>query len=290
MQTAQFMIVELVEIRKQLVYLRDDELHPADEPTYQDEYTRSINCSILIQKSDAQLTECCSQCKSHSMQEIKINNRKKKVLATPASLKAPISLTSPERILLTLRKQRAENEELHKEIVELKEELHHSALPVTKHLHDDLQNIIHELFENCDVRRNISPFMKLFLQEQIKYITESPEQVRYHPMIIKFCLGIHAKSPAAHEQLRLSKDGTGVLIMPSQRTLRDYKNYIRPTRGFNHLIAKELAEKTKNFSSLERFVVISFDEMKIQDDLVWDKHTGELLGFIDQHLRLRLSP
>ena len=82
-------------------------------------------------------------------------------------------------------------------------------------------------------------------------------------MIIKFCLGIHAKSPAAYEQLRLSKDGTGVLIMPSQRTLRDYKNYIRPTRGFNHLIAKELAEKTKNFSSLERFIIISFDEMKI---------------------------
>ena len=154
--------------------LSDNELHPADDPTYQDEYTRSINCRILIQKSDAQLTECCSQCKSHSMQEIKINNRKKKVLATPASLKAPLSLTSPERILLTLRKQRAENEELHKEIVELKEELHHSALPVTKHLHDDLQNITHELFENCDVRRNISPFMKLFLQEQIKYITESP--------------------------------------------------------------------------------------------------------------------
>ena len=142
--------------------LSDDELHPADVPSYQDEYTRSINCSILIQ-----LTERCSQCKSHSIQEIKINNRKKKVLATPASLKAPISLTSPERILLTLRRQRAENEELHKEIVELKEELHHSALPVTKHLHDDLQNIIHELFENCDARRNISPFMKLFLQEQI---------------------------------------------------------------------------------------------------------------------------
>ena len=32
---------------------------------------------------------------------------------------------------------------------------------------------------------------------------------------------------------------------------------------------------------MERFVFIIFDEMKIQEDLVWDKYSGELIGFVD---------
>ena len=100
-------------------------------------------------------------------------------------------------------------------------------------------------------------------------------------MIIKYCLALQAKSPAAYEQLRLQKDGTGVLVLPSKRTLRDYRNYIRPQRGFNGQLTKELTQQTSEFSSLERYIVLSFDEMKIQNDLVWDKHTGELIGFVD---------
>ena len=43
----------------------------------------------------------------------------------------------------------------------------------------------------------------------------------------------------------------------------------------------ELNKKTELFSESERYVTILFDEMKIQEDLVWDKHTGELIGFVD---------
>ena len=31
----------------------------------------------------------------------------------------------------------------------------------------------------------------------------------------------------------------------------------------------------------ERFVTIVIDEMKIQVDLIWDKYSGELIGFVD---------
>ena len=79
----------------------------------------------------------------------------------------------------------------------------------------------------------------------------------------------------------ISKSGYGILLLPSLRTLRDYKNYIKPTRGFNPAIIKELATKTSSFQPMERFVSIIFDEMKIQEDLVWDKYSGELIGFVD---------
>ena len=36
-----------------------------------------------------------------------------------------------------------------------------------------------------------------------------------------------------------------------------------------------------NLSKQERYVVLLMDEMKIQEDLVWNKHTGELIGYVD---------
>ena len=71
------------------------------------------------------------------------------------------------------------------------------------------------------------------------------------------------------------------MILPSLRTLRDYINYIRPKRGFNNEVVDELNKKTELFSESERYLTILFDEMKIQEDPVWDKHTGELIGFVD---------
>ena len=63
--------------------------------------------------------------------------------------------------------------------------------------------------------------------------------------------------------------------------MRDYRHYITPQRGFNDGIVSELENTTRNFSPLEKCVTLSFDEMKIQDDLVWDKNTGEFVGFLD---------
>ena len=37
----------------------------------------------------------------------------------------------------------------------------------------------------------------------------------------------------------------------------------------------------KSFSEEEKFVVLIHDEMKIQENLVWDKHTGDLIGYVD---------
>ena len=37
-----------------------------------------------------------------------------------------------------------------------------------------------------------------------------------------------------------NKTGTGVLVLPSLRTLHDYKNYIRPTRGFHPDMLKKM--------------------------------------------------
>ena len=43
----------------------------------------------------------------------------------------------------------------------------------------------------------------------------------------------------------------------------------------------ELLEEVKHFSDNENFFVILMDEMKIQENLAWDKDTGELIGYVD---------
>ena len=70
-------------------------------------------------------------------------------------------------------------------------------------------------------------------------------------------------------------------LVSSQRTLRDGRNYIRPSICFNHQIINELTTKTRDSCTPEKYVVLSFDEMKIQDDLVYDKNTGNLIGYVD---------
>ena len=81
------------------------------------------------------------------------------------------------------------------------------------------------------------------------------------------------------------------MILPSLRTWRDYKNYIRPKRGFNNEVVDELNKKPELFSESERYVTILFDEMRSQEDLVRDKHTGELIGFVDLgDMKLNYAP
>lgn len=90
----------------------------------------------------------------------------------------------------------------------------------------------------------IPPFMKFFWEEQQKYAQSSNTGVRYYSMIIRYCLSLAAKSPAAYDEMRHdSQTGIGFEILSSRRRLRDYKNYIRPERGINEDIIAELNRK-----------------------------------------------
>ena len=97
-------------------------------------------------------------------------------------------------------------------------------------------------------------------------------------MIIRYALNLAAKSPSAYEEIRYDENqGIGILILPSQRRLRDYKNYIKAERGFNKNIIALNCKTRHNHSP----IILTFDEMKIQDNLVWDKYRGDLIGYVD---------
>ena len=115
--------------------------------------------------------------------------------------------------------------------------------------------------------------MKLFWQQQQKNSPRSANGRRYHPMVIR--------SSSAYDELRGTFDGSGIIELPSRRQLRNYSNAIKPKTGFNPEIVETLANMVKAYKSFERYVSILFDEMKVQSGLVWDKNSGELIGYVD---------
>ena len=74
---------------------------------------------------------------------------------------------------------------------------------------------------------------------------------------------------------------SGALILPSERILRDNKNYFKPNAGINNENVQSLPAKVSSFTSIHRYAAVVMDEMKIQSNLVFDKVSAELIGFVD---------
>ena len=161
------------------------------------------------------------------------------------------------------------------EIQNLQHKISKSSMKIDDGLSADLIKIM----SNAD-KSEVSPFMNFFWEEQQKYINVSCKtSICYHPMIIRYCLALQANL-LLHTMKYVLMKKLGLALLYYQ-VKEDYKNYIHPKQGFNHEIINELKNKIKDFSDIERFMVILFDEMKIQENLVWSKHTGDLIGFVD---------
>ena len=216
------------------------------------------------------------ECISKSTYKI---NLKRKNVSEPASKYAPVTKTNPNRLRLTTQEQRQTIQkqllkcgQLEEELQMMRKELNKNTLTIGNSLSDDLTSIL----SNVD-QTEVTPFMNLVWQQQKQLFTRSPKSCRYHPMIIGFCLSLASKSKSAYEELRNSN----ILRLPSTRTLVDYKNLIKPGTGFRKEIIDNLCEITKDYSKVERYIVLLFDEMKIRSNLVFNKHTEELIGFLD---------
>ena len=67
--------------------------------------------------------------------------------------------------------------------------------------------------------------------------------------------------------------------MPSERTLRDYAHCIRDGVGFIPEVDAQLVKEANMVAEKDKFVVLSWDEMKIKEGLVFDKQNCNLIGF-----------
>ena len=99
--------------RVELTVPRIFTLNKTPSPLFQTKYYCSSSCQVLISKG----VEKCSACIIVERKGLLSLKRKRNNLISPAKLKAPVTLTSPERIKLTLQGLRVENKQLQEELV-----------------------------------------------------------------------------------------------------------------------------------------------------------------------------
>ena len=123
-------------------------------------------------------------------------------------------------------------------------------------------------------------FSSVFWQQQLRAAKlENKNGMHWHPAIIRWCLYLHHRSSGCYSTLRDS----GVITLPSERTLRDYKHCFTTNFGFSASRDLQLSEAVKSYTPchLSKYVTITVDEMYIKAGLVFNKASGALVGFHD---------
>ena len=143
----------------------------------------------------------------------------------------------------------------------------------------DLYQIMMEEDQQVQKSNSEDTFKSIFWQQQKDSLSRGKKGMRWHPLMIKWCLYLRHQSSKAYELLRES----GCISLPSQRTLRDYSHCVKAGAGFSTDVDAQLAKAVNMESCPEwhKLVILLIDEMHIREDLVYDKHTGRMIGFVD---------
>ena len=142
-------------------------------------------------------------------------------------------------------------------------------------MHSDLKGIMNEMTDKIH-QEHPDGFRRIFWDQQLKALeTDNPKQLRWHPAIIKWCLHLKLLSSGAYHALRT----TGLITLPSERTLRDYTHFLKAGVGFSYDVDKQLVKEANIKEEKDRFVALVWDEMKVKEGLVFNKHTCNLVGF-----------
>lgn len=142
--------------------------------------------------------------------------------------------------------------------------------------HADLSNILESIFPNA------SDKMKLFLKSQHEILcSKSPQARRWNKDVVSLCLSLWIRSPKAYQTLLESN----VLVLPSGRQLRRYKNCIPQEPGICDTTLRWMYESAKGLKLPPNGWVggLHHDETKVQQDLVVEMKGGTpiITGWID---------
>ena len=142
-------------------------------------FWRAKGCLLIIQGREV----TCSVCTTYDACVDSAKKAKQCRFSTPAHLNAPVSKTHPERIKLTLQEHRLKCAQLEQALSEMRAELRKSSIEIDNDLNNDFMRILDS------AGTKLTPFMKLFWEEQRKLFNRSSSGLHYHPMIIRFfCL------------------------------------------------------------------------------------------------------
>ena len=161
--------------------------------------------------------------------------------------------------------------------LKIKKSMEVSSVSVSEDLHQDINSIMNECSNKALSDHPADSFARIFWQQQLQAATAPGCQRRYHPLMIKWALYLRHQSSRAYDLLRES----GVIALPSQRTPRDYTYFLESSIGFLSEVDQHLVDTVKvdTLADYQKCVAVVMDEMHVKEDLVYNKHSGNLVGF-----------
>ena len=134
-----------------------------------------------------------------------------------------------------------------RQIKSLEDRLSHSVsvagVRVNDSTHDELSMLLNKYSKDVTENNSEDSFRSIFWVQQLKALSvKKRTQIRWHPLIIRWALYLHYKSSSAYETLRKS----GVINLPTSRTLRDYRHFSNHCQtGFSAIADQQLLELVK---------------------------------------------
>ena len=121
------------------------------------------------------------------------------------------------------------------------------GVPLDDSTTSDLHQIMLEEEEQVAQKFPPGSFQDIFWQQQKEAASRSGKEkrrMRWHPLMIKWCLYLRHQPSKAYETLRES----GCIHLQSQRTLRDYTHCVQSSAGFSAEVDRQLLQAA-NFRS-----------------------------------------
>ena len=241
---------------------------------------RSIDCTFVIAPGSGTRCVSCKQLRSNLRARAShIRNKSNNTDKTSASSKVPVSKLSDseknERLKNLSKAVRRISQKCKKSTVDLDEK---DVLNVDDKKHDVLFNIAKEQTSSIEESFPVGSPERIFWEQQLKTCkVKSAKGMRWHPLIIKWCLSLFSKSPSAYEQLSQA----GFIQMPSKSTLKSYMRFTDSVPDINPEILELLCQEFNltNPESANKHVALVWDEVRIKSGLAVSKKTGKLVGF-----------
>ena len=129
------------------------------------------------------------------------------------------------------------------------------SLELDHAMNSDFRCIMKEMTKNVHEGNPEGSFKRVFWDQQLKASQiQDSRQLRWYPAMIKWCLYLKFISSGAYHALRKS----GLVTLPSERTLWDYTHWIRSGVGFMQEVDAQLVseadiQEDKDRSDLHKF-------------------------------------
>lgn len=212
---------------------------------------RSVSCVRLIDNVNAARCEPCAKTREYLRGAASSAIQKKQVNPVVDRLQTELSKASNENLRLRSLLEATEKEKVAVEA--------------------QLDNVIRSAGEESLKSLKSGTLAHMFIKQQLQYREVGGHAMRWHPTMIRWALTVQAKSSSTYNLMRDS----GMVCLPSDRTLSDFKHCRPLEAGVDHYAIQQTAKTHPNAD-----FTLMLDEMKIKNGLVYNRNTGKLSGYV----------